>query len=56
MCRIKFEETFRMNVGVSDLSKKSHSRKTVFFKNLKPLGPLKFLYYSIVLFASTIHI
>ena len=32
---IKFEEIFRMNVGVHDLSKKSYSRKTVFWKSSK---------------------
>ncbi len=37
MCRIKFKETFRTNVGVSDLSKKSYLRKTVHFKKFKSL-------------------
>ena len=29
MCRIKFLETFRMNVGLPDLPKKSYLRKNV---------------------------
>ncbi len=29
MCKIKFKETFRINVGLLDLSKKSYLRKTV---------------------------
>ena len=29
MRRIKFKETFRMNVGLSDLSKESYLRKNV---------------------------
>ncbi len=31
MCRIKFQESFR-NVGVSDLSKKSYSRKNAYLR------------------------
>ena len=34
MCRIKFKETFRMNVGLSDLSKKKFFLSKVrFFSN-----------------------
>ena len=32
MCRIKFEETFRMNVGLPDLSKKGYLIKPVILK------------------------
>jgi DNA topoisomerase IB len=35
MCRIKFKETFGMNVGVPNLSKKIYLSKTVFFKKFK---------------------
>ncbi len=31
MCRIKFWKTFRINVGLLDLPKKSHLRKNVLF-------------------------
>ncbi len=37
MCKIKLKETFTINVGVSDLSEKSYSRKTVFSKKFKNL-------------------
>ena len=37
MCRIKFQETFRKNVGVSDLSQKSYLRKNVLIKKFKSL-------------------
>ena len=32
MCRIKFKETFKMNVGFPDLFKKSYLRKSVLLK------------------------
>ena len=35
MCRIKFEETFRMNVGVPNLSKKKLFEKLYFRKDSK---------------------
>ncbi len=37
MCRIKIEETFKMNVGLPDLPKKSYLRKTVLFRKFKSL-------------------
>ena len=33
MCKIKLKETFRMNVGLHDLSKKSYVRKNVLKKS-----------------------
>ena len=41
MCRIKFEETFRMNVGLHDLLKKSYLRKIVLFREFKSLRSYK---------------
>ena len=35
MCRIKFQETLRMNVGALDLSEKSYLWKTFFFIKFK---------------------
>ena len=37
MCRIKIEETFRMNNGLLDLPKKSYLRKNVLFRKFKSL-------------------
>ncbi len=37
MCRILFEETFRMNVGHLELSKKSYLRNTALFSKFKSL-------------------
>jgi len=37
MCKIKFYETFRMNVGLPDLLKKSYLRKNVLFREFKSL-------------------
>ena len=37
MCRIKFQEAFRMNVGLPDLPKKSYLRKNVLFRKFKSL-------------------
>ncbi len=41
MCKIKFKGTFRMNVGLLDLSQKKYLRKTVLFRNFKSLTSLK---------------
>ncbi len=35
MCRIKFKETFRINVGLHDLSLESYFIKTLYFKKKK---------------------
>ena len=35
MCRIEFQATFRMKVGVPDLSEKSYSRKFKLLKKFK---------------------
>ncbi len=35
MCRIKFSETLKINIGVPTFPKKSNSRKTVFLKNYR---------------------
>ncbi len=37
MCRIKFKESFKINVGVPGPSKKSYLRKTVIFRKFKSL-------------------
>ncbi len=41
MCKIKFSETFRMNVSVLDFSEKSYSRKNVLFEKFKNLDLIK---------------